>query len=93
MNTAHCLELSRQLKSNESEFEEFKFLLRKRIPDGKREGLGTPLQIFECLEQLELVGPDNLSELEKLLGLINCELCAKVSGFMEKSKTNMWSKE
>ena len=60
------LKLSRKLSCDE-----VKYMLKSRIPAGKREKLTTTLQVFDFLENLELVGPNNLCGLIYLLGLMD----------------------
>ena len=76
--------------SNETALRKMKFLLRKRIPDGIREKLLHPLDIFEHLEKLTLLGPDKVLELSERLfrPMKKPELCDMVSEYMERNKMN-----
>ena len=86
---ALLLELKRPFESNETDFKTLKFLLRERIPDGKRERLKTPLDVFVHLERLRLLGPDNLSGLLQLFRLMEkSELCDRVNSFVMNGRTN-----
>ena len=60
------LKLSRKLSC-----EEVKYMFKSHIPAGKREKLTTTLQVFVFLENLELVGPNNLCGLIRLLELMD----------------------
>jgi hypothetical protein len=57
--------LSRQFTTQDTE--EFKYMLKDEIPAGIRERLTTCLKVLDHLENLELVGPDNLFWLVRLL--------------------------
>lgn len=59
------LKLSRKLSCDE-----LKYMLKLRIPAGKREKLTTTLQVFDHLENLQFVGPSNLDGLIRLLKLM-----------------------
>ena len=81
------LKLSRHL--SETELQEIKFLLRECIPDGKREKIPHLLDLFKRLEELTLLGPDEVSILKSLFELMEKpELFAMVSEYMERNKMN-----
>ena len=85
--TKLLLQLSFKLSAED--IQSLKFGLRRRIPAGKREKLKTAYDIFEHLERIRFLGPDNLHGLETLLQLIEkLELCDTVRCFMESRKRN-----
>ena len=45
------------LLSRSEDIYELKYMLKSLIPAGKREGLNIALQVFDFLENLELLGP------------------------------------
>jgi hypothetical protein len=81
------LELSHQFTSKDKE--ELQYVLTALIPPGKMESLDTMLKVFQCLEQLEFVGPDKLCVLKTLFSLMGKhELSEMVGHFIEKNWPN-----
>ena len=73
------LKLSRKLSCDE-----LKYMMKPRIPAGKREKLTTTLQVFDHLENLQFVGPSNLDGLIYLLKLMDeHELIEMVKKFLQ----------
>ena len=73
------LKLSRKLSCDE-----LKYMMKPRIPAGKREKLTTTLQVFDHLENLQFVGPSNLDGLIRLLTLMDeHELLEMVEKFLQ----------
>ena len=62
---ALMLKLSRLLSSS-GDIYELTYMLRCRIPAGKRETFSTALEVFEFLENLEHLGPTNIHWLYEL---------------------------
>ena len=58
------LELSRQL--NSQDLNELRYMLSSTLPAGIVGSLDTPLDVFQHLERLMFVGPNNLRKLERL---------------------------
>lgn len=79
---AFMLKLSHHLTSDD--VEELKYLLAPVILDGKREKLLTPLNLLSYVENVGIVGPGKLGQLEKLLRIMDKhKLCDMVRRFIE----------
>ncbi len=75
------LKLSRQITAQD--MAEFKYMLTSLIPEGKKETLDTPIELFRFLEQQLFVGPNNLSKLEELFRAMDkLKLCHMITNFI-----------
>ena len=80
---AFMLRLAKEISSQD--LEEIKYALRSRIPAGIRHTLDTALRVFDHLENIGFVGPNNLFELERLFNWMGTlRLGFIVSSFIDK---------
>ena len=74
------LKLSRQI--TEQDMDEIKYMLKSRIPDGKKESLNTALKLINYLEQMLFVEPNILWDLEELFRRMDKpKLCQMITKF------------
>ena len=81
------LKLSWQI--TEQDMDEIKYMLKSRIPEGKKESLNTALKLIDYLEQKKLVEPNSLGNLEELFRRMDkpklCEMITKYNRDRERA--------